>query len=165
MNITPIRNTQTFSGRIAETELGNEYEKCNTGKMINPLINMGLGVITYSTVSIPRGGNKAAGLLFVLPLAALGGFIEGAITDAVINSRRKKDTDMLAIKGEVKEKTNNGKIITGGIGLALGALTALSRRRMIDLPISFANALTWGTIYDYEVNKSREQLKSQAERA
>lgn len=141
MQVGAIQN-QSFSGKIKETKKGNKYETSNDGKKLYPLITAGAaGIVTAFELQkgtfenyykeemkeiqkvFGKSGTKAAMVGIVVAGAALGGFIYGAIIDALANGRRRKDSDKFAETGESPTNTNKGKVVCAGIGLVLGGIS------------------------------------------
>lgn len=169
MQVGLVKNTQPFFGKTSETDLGSEYEKSNTGKLMVPLIAAGVNSIEYFAVEAKNSGFKASRLAAKVGVSAVVALIVGAITDALVNSKRRKDADKLSVTEKVEGNTHKGKIITGCIGLALGSLSFVGLNKMkvsnalkySVIPMSLLTWLTPGVIYDNGVNKFRGQLKNQ----
>lgn len=144
MSISSV-NSINFQGKIKETKNGNQYEKYNGGKKSLPLVCAGIAAIPTALImnsnlldAIYRLSNsglpqksirltdkaKVVGLL--AGVGALTGLISGLVIDAFVNHRRRKDVDKLVEKNQIKEKTNKGKLIFGGIGVGLGALESIA---------------------------------------
>lgn len=175
MNVGSV-NSIGFRGSISETDNGNEYEKFNGGKKYLTLAHAGLTAVTSTVlsnnknlnISLKRNGldatqrvkAKTGGIAFLIAVAALSGLITGAIIDACVNNRRRKDVDKAVYKQEVKQNTNKGKIVCGLIFAGIGALSALSTKKILPLLTSTGWGIITGSVYDHGVNKNRKELSA-----
>lgn len=108
MNVNSV-NQMTFTGKIAQTKNGNEYNKTNSGKKVG--IATGLGLTAFRAIKqraqlkgfLSIVNNKAikaiafAGGILLGTAINVGIFLGlGAIADAIINKIRRNKADKKA---------------------------------------------------------------------
>lgn len=171
MQVNSVKSCPTFS---AQTKKGNEYEKCNEGKKIIPIVGLTEIALLANLNKKAKESygffiNKEKPLVSVVATIAILGALYvglGAILDSVINKTRRKDADKFAETGEVPEKTNKGKNVCVSIGLGMGLVSLLSSRKPLksmdfqDFLVVPSELIAWGAagvIYDNAVNKFRNK--------
>lgn len=179
MNVSSV-NSVNFRGKTGETNIGIKYEKSNEGRKYYPLIVLaGTGVqcalMPKENIAlfkkIPAFQNKSTATLAILGTIGFVGALAygcGYILDAIINKRRRKDANKLAVTSELNQETNKGKKVCTAIGVGAAALGLITKNPMLGnarpnkIISAIAVAAGWlgiGAIYDHGVNKFRNKLK------
>ncbi len=182
MNVNSV-NQMAFTGKVATTKNGNEYEKTNSMKLIFPVAGVAtagvswlfngrvikkaikeifkeVDIADFSSVTKKYKGIIGAGIGVGM---LVGWLAEGSIVDAIINKCRRNDADKVAQTGEHLNKTNNGKIILGSISLVSSAISLLNKANAfipkksiaIGSAIGLASSIILGSIIDNKINKTR----------
>lgn len=169
--VSLTRNYPAFSART-DDEDEYEYKKSNAGKKIMPFVAVAETIIISVASRASMGkelfkagkaGNWGAVAIGSVLMAAVGLGV-GAIIDACSNNTIQKDAYKFSAKGNVPPNTNKGKITGLIIGSGLGLLHLLGHGSAAAKAFGFGlSAACWtfyGGIYDYAVNKARDELEA-----
>lgn len=171
--VSLTRNYPAFSART-DDEDEYEYKKSNTGKKIMPFVAVAETIIASVALRASMGKEFRAGkagnwgfataVAICSVLMAAVGLGVGAIIDACSNNTIQKDAYRFSAKGDVPPDTNKGKITGLIIGSGLGLRHLLGHGSAAAKAFGFGlSAACWTFycgIYDYAVNKSRDELEA-----